>query len=82
MKLLKSRRERRVAGATITNPTDHTTMDRGGAVRSVQAAYVEMPDFDGPIEFLRSLSNGHVVGHPYDRPREWRARIVPSTKAT
>lgn len=46
------------------------------------AAYVEMPDFDGPIEFLRSLSDGHVVGHHYDRPREWRARIVPSTKAT
>jgi len=43
VKLLKSRRERRVAGATITNPTDHTTMDRGGAVRSAQAAYVEMP---------------------------------------
>jgi predicted metal-dependent phosphoesterase TrpH len=46
------------------------------------AAYVEMPDFDGPTEFLAAMRDGHVVGHAYDRPREWRARIVPSTKAT
>jgi len=46
------------------------------------AAYVEMPAFDGPTEFLTALRESHIVGHHYDRPREWRARIVPSTKAT
>lgn len=43
------------------------------------AAYVEMPDFDGPAEFLRSLRQGRVVGHHFDRHRPWRPRIVPST---
>lgn len=42
------------------------------------AAYVEMPDFDGPVEFLRSLRSGRIVGHFYDKPRPWTPRIVPS----
>jgi predicted metal-dependent phosphoesterase TrpH len=45
------------------------------------AAYVEMPDFDGPAEFLASLARGRVIGHAYDQPRPWRPRIVPSTSA-
>ena len=45
------------------------------------AAYVEMPDFDGPTEFLAALREARVVGHHYDRPRTWRPRIIPSTKA-
>jgi predicted metal-dependent phosphoesterase TrpH len=47
------------------------------------AAYVEMPDFDDgdPGSFLASLRLGRVVGHHYDAPREWRPRIVPSTRA-
>lgn len=45
------------------------------------AAYVEMPDFDGPASFLQSLRQGRVVGHHYDAPRAWRPRVVPSTKA-
>lgn len=45
---------------------------------AIGAAYVEMPDFDGPTEFLRSLRAGRVVGHFYDEPRPWTARIVPS----
>ncbi|HZT65142.1 MAG TPA: PHP domain-containing protein [Acidimicrobiales bacterium] len=45
------------------------------------AAYVEMPDFDGPESFLESVRQGQVVGHHYDAPRPWRARIVPSTSA-
>ena len=49
---------------------------------AIGAAYVEMPDFDSPAEFLTSLRAGRVVGHQYDRPREWRPRIVPSTKST
>jgi predicted metal-dependent phosphoesterase TrpH len=45
------------------------------------AAYVEMPDFDGPMEFLASLSAGRVVGHHWDEPRPWSPRIVPSVTA-
>lgn len=43
------------------------------------AAYVEMPDFDGPAEFLTSLAQGRIVGHHWDEARPWRPRIVPST---
>jgi predicted metal-dependent phosphoesterase TrpH len=43
------------------------------------AAYVEMPDFDGPADFLDKLREGVVVGHHWDRPRPWSPRIVPST---
>ncbi len=43
------------------------------------AAYVEMPDFDGPASFLASLAQAEVVGHHFDAARRWRPRIVPST---
>jgi len=44
MSLLSNRRrERRVADSVITSPEQHTTMDAEGSVRSIQAAYVEMP---------------------------------------
>lgn len=43
------------------------------------AAYVEMPDFDGPDEFLASLVHGRIVGHHWDEPRPWTPRVVPST---
>jgi hypothetical protein len=43
VKLLHRRAEQRVANAVIADPEDHTTMDRGGAVRSIQAANVDMP---------------------------------------
>jgi len=43
------------------------------------AAYVEMPDFDGPADFLDKLRLGRVVGHHSDPHRAWRPRIVPST---
>jgi len=43
------------------------------------AAYVEMPDFDGPAEFLRSLAQARAVGHHWDQARPWSPRIVPST---
>jgi len=42
------------------------------------AAYVEMPDFDGPSEFLASLRRARVVGHHWDEPRPWSPRILPS----
>jgi hypothetical protein len=42
------------------------------------AAYVEMPDFDGPHDFLDKLGEAEVVGHHWDEPRRWRPRVVPS----
>jgi predicted metal-dependent phosphoesterase TrpH len=45
------------------------------------AAYVEMPDFDGPTAMLASMRAGTVIGHHWDGHRAWRPRIVPSTKA-
>lgn len=43
------------------------------------AAYVEMTDFTDPASFLGSLRSARVVGHHWDRPRPWSARVVPST---
>ena len=42
------------------------------------AAYVEMADFDTPMEFLASLASADVIGHHWDEPRPWTSRIVPS----
>lgn len=42
------------------------------------AAYVEMPDFEGPADFLDKLRLAEVVGHHWDEPRRWRPRVVPS----
>lgn len=44
------------------------------------AAFLEMPDFTDATSFLAAARSGAVVGHHYDAPRPWRARIVPSTK--
>jgi hypothetical protein len=44
MKLLNRHDERRVADAVIADPEQHTVMDEGGAVRSIQAANVDMPE--------------------------------------
>lgn len=51
---------------------------------AIGAAYLEMPDFDhtDPRAFLASLARATVVGHHFDEPRPWRARIVPSTGPT
>ena len=53
---------------------------------AIGAAYVEVPSFDvgDAGSFLSALrsSSARVVGHHYDAPRQWRPRIVPSTKAT
>lgn len=50
---------------------------------AVGAAYVEMPSFDvaSPASFLEALGSGELRGRHYDPPREWRPRIVPSTKS-
>jgi predicted metal-dependent phosphoesterase TrpH len=44
---------------------------------AIGAAYVEMPDFDGPHDFLGKLRLGRPVGHHWDEPRAWSARILP-----
>ena len=42
------------------------------------SAFVEMPDFDGPHDFLAKLREGTVSGHYWDEPRPWSPRIIPS----
>ena len=44
MRLLNRQDERRIANAVIADPEEHTVMDRNGAVRSIQAANVDMPE--------------------------------------
>jgi hypothetical protein len=46
VKLLNRHDERRIANAVIADPEEHTVMDREGAVRSIQAANVDMPSED------------------------------------
>jgi hypothetical protein len=43
MKLRKRVPERPVVHAEIADPEHHTVIDRGGAVRSIQAANVDVP---------------------------------------
>ena len=45
---------------------------------AIGSAFVEMPDFSTAAEFLIALRAGVVVGHHWDEPRAWSARIVPS----
>jgi predicted metal-dependent phosphoesterase TrpH len=51
---------------------------------AIGAAYVDVPDFDGPADFLAALAHPDtaVVGRHADPPRPWSPRIVPSTKLT
>ena len=46
MKLLNRVKEQHVADSVIADPEQHTTMDASGAVRSVQAADITMPEGD------------------------------------
>ncbi|MCU1352662.1 MAG: hypothetical protein JWM05_1871 [Acidimicrobiales bacterium] len=48
---------------------------------AIGAAYVEVPDFTGPVDFLVALQDARLCGHHFDPPRGWRPRIIPSTKA-
>jgi len=49
---------------------------------AVGAAYVEMPDFDGAQDFLEKLRVARIVGHHWDEPRPWSARVLPSTTSS
>jgi predicted metal-dependent phosphoesterase TrpH len=42
------------------------------------AAFVEMPDFDGPADFLAKLRLARPVGHHWDEHRPWSPRVLPS----
>lgn len=44
---------------------------------AVGAAYVEMRDFDGPAEFVAALGDATVIGHRFDRPRDFVPRVIP-----
>jgi hypothetical protein len=44
VRLLNRRRERRIADSVLRDPEEHTVMDARGAVRSVQAADLSMPE--------------------------------------
>lgn len=44
------------------------------------AAIIDMPAFGDPESFLDALSTARIAGHHYDAPRQWRPRVVPSTK--
>ena len=46
---------------------------------AIGSVFHEMPDFDDRASFLAAMRSGRAVGHHYDPPRLWRARIVPST---
>ena len=46
MKLLNATRERHVADAVIRDPEEHTSFDEHGAVRSIQAADVTVPEHE------------------------------------
>ena len=59
------RPRRRAPAATRTCPN------------ALGAAYVEMPDFDGPTDFLAKLRGGRVVGHHWDE----RAAVVGADPA-
>ena len=55
MKLLNRQGERRIANAVLADPEEHTVMDSGGAVRSIQAANVDMPE-DELIELWKPVN--------------------------
>ncbi len=55
MKLLNRQGERRIANAVLADPEEHTVMDKGGAVRSIQAANVDMPE-DELIELWKPVN--------------------------
>jgi hypothetical protein len=55
VKLLNRQGERRIANAVLADPEEHTVMDKGGAVRSIQAANVDMPE-DELIELWKPVN--------------------------
>jgi predicted metal-dependent phosphoesterase TrpH len=56
----------------------HGAGSDGHVPNALGAAFVEMPDFDGPADFLAKLRLGRVVGHHWDEHRPWSPRVLPS----
>jgi hypothetical protein len=63
MKLLNRHDVRRIANAVIADPEQHTVMDDRGAVRSIQAANVDMPADE--LEKLWSAANLERLARTY-----------------
>lgn len=74
---LRSLNERAAATAAAHDLAAGAGSD-GHVPGAVGAAYVEMPDFDGPHDFLTKLRAGRAVGHHWDEPRQWSPRVLPS----
>jgi hypothetical protein len=55
VKLLNRQGERRIANAVLADPEEHTVMDKSGAVRSIQAANVDMPE-DELLELWKPIN--------------------------
>lgn len=60
---MKLRRRQREAAAIISKPDDDTTIDPGGAVRSVQSADLDMPEHD--LQELWSPTNLERLARTY-----------------
>lgn len=63
MRLLNRSREQRVANSVIADPEQHTTMDADGAVRSIQAANVDMPSSE--LEAMWSAAHLERLARTY-----------------
>jgi hypothetical protein len=63
--LLNARKEQRVAESVIRDPEEHTVMDKDGAVRSIQAAYITVPAED--LERLWTPENLERLARTYWR---------------
>jgi predicted metal-dependent phosphoesterase TrpH len=74
---LRSLNERAAAFATEFDLAAGAGSD-GHVPHALGAAYVEMPDFDGPTDFVFKLRQGRIVGHHWDEHRPWSPRILPS----
>lgn len=65
MKLLNRRRVQRVADAVIRDPEEHTAFDEHGAVRSVQAADLTMPEAE--LDAIWTLMHLERIARTYWR---------------
>ena len=76
VKLLNRQDERRIANAVIADPEQHTVMDRGGAVRSIQAANVDMPE-DELLALWKPIEPRAARAHLLEVPLARHARADP-----
>lgn len=75
---LRSLNERAAATAALHDLAAGAGSD-AHVPHAIGAAYVEMPDFDGPHDFLEKLRLGRPIGHHWDESRPWSSRVLPGT---